>query len=98
MTSTTLATPSAEDRTRWGGAFAAEVQDTYPQIANAIRPCLKSDCSTFITKINADQKLNDQLNAVFDAIEAGFTYLINKDDKAIAALTAKKIAFADRLS
>lgn len=98
MTSTTPATPSAEDRTRWGGAFAAEVQDTHPQIANAIRPCLRSDCSTFMTKVNADQELSDQLNAVFDAIEAGFTYLINKDDKAIAALTAEKIALADRLS
>ena len=98
MTSTTPETASSEDRARWGSAFAAQIQDTYPQIANAIRPSLSNDCSTFITKATADQELGRQLDVMFNAIKDSLTYLINENDKAIAKLTAKKIELADRLS
>src|ERR1043165_5146275 len=87
-----------KDRVRWGNTFATEVQKEYPQITNTIHPDLGNDCSIFLTKANADQELSHQLKAIFNAIEAGITYLIAENNKAIVALTAEKIALIDHLS
>src|ERR1043165_7055966 len=65
---------------------------------NTVCSNLASDYSMLLTKARDDKELINQLNMVFNALEATMTYLVHKNNSDIAILIDEKNALANYFS
>src|SRR5208283_1491684 len=82
-----------EDHQRWGRELASALDQTYPDLANAVRPRISADCVSLFNNPNAAQ-----LRALYQVANDAMTYLINGNAEQTSILKSTIAGLQEQLA